>query len=68
MGQLSMVIENGCVAFTADLCTFPSTEALTSGVDKSGDGVFLPFVKNIFPRGPFKTRGKLSGIDRYGRV
>ena len=32
-----------------------------------GDGTFLPFVKWI-PQGSFKTRGKLSGIDAYGRV
>ena len=60
---LLIVIKNVCVTFTADLCTLPSTEALTSGVGKCGDGTFLPFVKYI-PQGPLKTRGKLLGIDR----
>ena len=39
------VIENGCLTFIADLRSFPSTEALTSGVAKLGDGTFLCLVK-----------------------
>ena len=33
------------VTFIADLRTFPSIEALTSGIAKGGDGTFLCFVE-----------------------